>query len=155
MNEYLGIFYLWPLLLAAGITFLIVKSFFFRNKNVNHTINIISSEFIAETLKPSINERQIDDRTKNWINKARKVRNLINNFGEYKVESLNNDTPIPYLDLNNWLKISLGWTTVWIGITCFFIIEIILDPVIWVKNWVLLPYFFYYIAIGVFYFLKR
>ncbi|MFX0141007.1 MAG: hypothetical protein ACFFDN_45630 [Candidatus Hodarchaeota archaeon] len=110
---------------------------------------------VSKVIQDTIPEREKDDRIKSWLIKARNVNDIIDDLrGVSNTKPENRNERID-LDLSIWQKLSFGWIIAWIGITCFFIIQIFIDPIFWENNWVLLPYFFYYISFGVIFFFKK
>ncbi|MHA1380227.1 MAG: hypothetical protein ACTSRG_17775 [Candidatus Helarchaeota archaeon] len=156
-HGYLTILTYWPLLIAAIITLLAIKSFFFARKNAGQGFDIISTELMSNMISEILPDK-IDEKSALWLEKARETNELIDIMSEMTGNSSRkcypNENEIN-LQLNKWQKIYFSWSIIWTGITCFVTIEMLLDPILWSQNWVLLPYFFYYIGFGIIYFLKR
>lgn len=151
---YSGILVQWPIIVAAIITFFIVKSYFFKTNNSKVAIDLISEQLLSKAVNDSLADIKRNNLSNNWLEKAREVSAIIDKMQKgTNSQVINKPDGIEY-NFNIWQKLALGWVLVWIGITSFFIIEMILDPVIWGGNWVLLPYFFYYIIIILIYFMK-
>lgn len=152
---YLNILMQWPLILAAIITFFIVKSYFSRANNPKVAIYLISEQLISNAIRDSLSEVKRNNLTNGWLEKAKKVNSLINQLQRDSTFQIHDKKEEIEYNLDTWQKLSLDWVLIWSGTTSFFIIEMILDPIIWGRNWVLLPYFFYYIAIMLIYYFKR
>lgn len=153
--EYSDLLSYWPIIIAAVITLLAIKSIFFKGQRRIDTNDVVSVEFLSNVIQEIHTNKKTDNRRELWLSRARKT-------GE-KIQDLKGETSLSYskteLEFNSSLnikqKLTFSWSLLWIGITCFFIVEMILDPIIWGRNWTILPYFFYYIGFGVIFFLKR
>jgi hypothetical protein len=155
VSIYLDLLQQWPLIVAVLVTFLVVKSHFFGDKTAKAFLDAASTEMVSSAMQDAMPGRKMDEKTRSWLEKARNVNYTIMKL---RNEPLRQSQPVDFEripQLNGWQKATLGWTVAWFGITFFFILEMILDPAIWGGNWVLLPYFFYYIMLGLIIFLKR
>ncbi len=145
----------WPLLLAAIISFFAIKSFLFKGKDSGKIFNQFSEEMVTKNIKDSVRDTQRDLRNRILLEKARNISETMYMVRGGAIGHTKNIQDDPDVDLNAWQKAAFGWALVWFGITIFFIVENFLDPANWGNNWSLLPYFIYYIIIGVIYVFKR
>ena len=140
----------YPLIIAAISTLIYIKSYFFKAKGrggVQFLANNLLKDTYYKTYPPKMNKN-----TKNWLKRVSEVNEIID-----KTNVQNINTHIyhgsPEIPLTFWQNILLIWILISVGITTFTIFNAIISP-IWRNNWIVLPYFVYYIVSGTIFFLK-
>jgi hypothetical protein len=141
----------WPVLIAVAITLLLVYQFLRPKLTTEDLQKGIIQQGVLKALQdqeassvPS--EEQVEDE---WQESLQRVKQLIPKMG------LKNTNTKGKQRYQTYITISLVWILVWIGVTAFIAIRILLDPYYYGGEAAFLGYFAYYILIGLISYYRR
>ena len=142
----------WPVLIAVGITLLLVYQYLRPKLTAEDLQKGVIQQGVLKALEaqeeddPSANEEGVENE---WRESLQKVKQLLPNIS---VKNTNTKVKPKY---QTYITISLVWVLVWIGVTTFIVIRIILDPYYYGGEASFLGYFAYYILIGLISYYRR